>query len=432
MIHITLRSTCGCSLIPLFAVAFALELGRPASAGDAASKSMSLAYVLTDPSAPYAEALAQCDKLTVEKYREHGVKVIEKPHAELAKWLEGEGKEWSKAHPNFQRLAYARSLKVDAIGGLESTDIGLEAGAPPKTIFLGWGMSLAGCTGGGQFDIDGGAKVRAVPLFTSGSSLFPIGDSANSWQIPSRVDAIPCSAADSTRMAIMPSGKGRPFLGVRLNGTSVSEVVPDSPALAAGLQPGDALTKVGGVEITDQNALRSAMEGKKPGDEIEIVFTRDGANQTRKVTLADYHDVVEVKQAREGKPLPALTAKDIDGKTVSLADLKGKVVLIDYWATWCGPCKDEMPYLQLLAEQNQGKDFVWVSVSADEDEQAWKDFVRNNKLAGIQLRSMEWASAMHINAFPTVILVDRAGVMQCELRGERIAQAVTAMLASKN
>jgi peroxiredoxin len=68
-----------------------------------------------------------------------------------------------------------------------------------------------------------------------------------------------------------------------------------------------------------------------------------------------------------GKAAPAFTLKTVDGKTVSLADYKGKAVLINFWATWCGPCKLEMPWLIDLQKKYAGQGFTVLGVSEDDD-----------------------------------------------------------------
>ncbi|MBO9634951.1 MAG: TlpA family protein disulfide reductase [Chitinophagaceae bacterium] len=94
-----------------------------------------------------------------------------------------------------------------------------------------------------------------------------------------------------------------------------------------------------------------------------------------------------------GKDPVNFTYPDMEGKQVSLTDFKGKVVLVDVWATWCGPCKKEIPALKKMEEEYHGKDVVFMSVSVDEqkDEQKWKDFVKKEELKGVQLFAAGWS-----------------------------------------
>jgi thiol-disulfide isomerase/thioredoxin len=78
----------------------------------------------------------------------------------------------------------------------------------------------------------------------------------------------------------------------------------------------------------------------------------------------------EEKPAVEGNPAPAFSLKDLDGREVKLADLKGKVVVLNFWATWCPPCREEIPSMMHLNQVMAGKPFQMLAVSIDEGGQA--------------------------------------------------------------
>src|SRR4030095_15059946 len=88
-----------------------------------------------------------------------------------------------------------------------------------------------------------------------------------------------------------------------------------------------------------------------------------------------------------GKPSFNFQLPDVSAKRVAMSDLKGKIVLVDVWATWCAPCKAEIPHLKKLEEEFKGLDIVFVSVSVDkkEDREKWTRFVEKEALGGIQL-----------------------------------------------
>jgi|CXWL01.1.fsa_nt_gi thiol-disulfide isomerase/thioredoxin len=369
------------------------------------------------------EKLVASEKLTVEEYRKRGVDVVELKSADLDKWREGEGKDYARAHKYLQYVTYGKGLNVQAVGGLAVFEITSDMeedfeGKKAGDYFYGWGIALKGCESNFMFNLEGGDEPRAIPMALA---------EGDPWTIPQAIEARSCesSGKEPDFMAMM--SKGKPFMGVMLEGKKVSNVIPGSPAESAGLAVGDELVSVGGKEIESLDDLAVLMTERKPGDEVEIAYERDGKRAKKTIKLADRSEL-EAKNSPDGKPLPALVGKDIDGREVRTADFKGKVVLLDFWATWCGPCIEEMPLMQLTWEHLKDKGLVWVGVSGDQDEEAWRDFVKDNRLGGIQLREESWGNALAVGGFPTILLVDRSGVVSCRVRGGTIAQAAAAML----
>ncbi|AUP77450.1 TlpA family protein disulfide reductase [Flavivirga eckloniae] len=118
-----------------------------------------------------------------------------------------------------------------------------------------------------------------------------------------------------------------------------------------------------------------------------------------------------------GKPSPEFVDyENHKGGTTSLADLKGKYVYIDVWATWCGPCKKEIPSLKKVEKQYHGKNIEFVSISIDtpKDHGKWKEMVNDKALGGVQLfADNNWKSQFvqdyKIQGIPRFILIDPAG-----------------------
>ncbi|WP_455665484.1 TlpA family protein disulfide reductase [Phocaeicola sp.] len=118
------------------------------------------------------------------------------------------------------------------------------------------------------------------------------------------------------------------------------------------------------------------------------------------------------EKLKAGTPSPTFSCPDIDGKTVALADLKGKFVYIDVWATWCGPCRGELPHLKTLEEKYADKDIYFVSLSCDKNKKAWENMVKKDEMKGIQLHlgvESPFMDAYLINGIPRFILLDRDG-----------------------
>jgi len=127
----------------------------------------------------------------------------------------------------------------------------------------------------------------------------------------------------------------------------------------------------------------------------------------------------ELARARMAPPFAVTTT---DGQRLSLDDLKGKVVLIDFWATWCAPCREAVPHLKAIAKKFQGQPLVVLSVSLDTDEQKWKDFIAKNEMTWLQYRDGGFSGLMAklfaVDAIPHTFTVDTDGVLQDEHIGD--------------
>ncbi|WP_427874810.1 TlpA family protein disulfide reductase [Flavobacterium sp. MMS24-S5] len=132
-----------------------------------------------------------------------------------------------------------------------------------------------------------------------------------------------------------------------------------------------------------------------------------------KAFLLEYEKVLHKNVGQKGLDF---TYKDINDKAVSFSDFKGKFVYIDLWATWCEPCKAEIPHMKKIEEDYHGKNIVFVSLSLDKpkDAQKWKDYVTKEQLKGIQLMAdkdfgSDVAKNYDVNAIPRFLLFDTKG-----------------------
>ena len=114
---------------------------------------------------------------------------------------------------------------------------------------------------------------------------------------------------------------------------------------------------------------------------------------------------------------------DINGKPVSISDFKGKYVLIDFWASWCGPCRKENPNVVAAYNKYKDKNFTILGVSLDKDKDSWIQAIKNDNLAWTQMSDLkQWESAAvstyKIQGIPFNVLIDPTGkVIAQELRG---------------
>jgi thiol-disulfide isomerase/thioredoxin len=140
-----------------------------------------------------------------------------------------------------------------------------------------------------------------------------------------------------------------------------------------------------------------------------------------------------------GKTAPAVVGTDVDGKPVSLADLKGKVVLVDFWATWCPPCVASIPTLSALAQKHQDRGFVILGVNVDAMHEDVKEaktalmvvrrFLVKHRIPWTNLMSgqdkADFAAAYQVEQIPANFLVGRDGkIVAVEQSGEMLERAI--------
>jgi thiol-disulfide isomerase/thioredoxin len=145
---------------------------------------------------------------------------------------------------------------------------------------------------------------------------------------------------------------------------------------------------------------------------LEDKFKNDLKNQVYKDDIQTIK--LKVKKYAKGAIAPTFSYPDMNGKMVSLSDFKGKIVYLDVWASWCGPCRREIPAAKELEKQMHGKDVVFLCVSVDGDEAAWKKIVKEKELTGVHIHSKgdfksEMTKLYDINSIPTYIIIDRNG-----------------------
>jgi thiol-disulfide isomerase/thioredoxin len=132
-----------------------------------------------------------------------------------------------------------------------------------------------------------------------------------------------------------------------------------------------------------------------------------------------YIDQPELARAKMAPPFAVTTT---EGQRISLDDLKGKVVLLDFWATWCESCREALPHMRELAKKFQGQPLVLLSVSLDDDEQKFKEFVTKYEMSWLQYRDGGFTGPISrlfdVRAIPHTFTIDADGVLQDEHVGD--------------
>jgi thiol-disulfide isomerase/thioredoxin len=120
-----------------------------------------------------------------------------------------------------------------------------------------------------------------------------------------------------------------------------------------------------------------------------------------------------------GNPAPDFQLQSLDGQTVSLGNLQGKPVLINFWATWCGPCRSEMPYIQEIYEEWSVKGLVVLAINMGESSSKVEEFMQSNSLSFAVLldTKQDVAQRYNITGIPTTFFIDKDGIIQDKVIG---------------
>lgn len=134
---------------------------------------------------------------------------------------------------------------------------------------------------------------------------------------------------------------------------------------------------------------------------------------------------------KPGTAAPDFTLSDISGKPVKLSDMKGKKVVLQFWASWCPDCRAEMPLIKQMQAAADPSEIVFVAVSFDRSEEAFTNYVTKNELSGVQLydpagmRDSAIAKAYRITWIPSLYLIDENGkVLLATVLADKLAKAL--------
>jgi peroxiredoxin len=214
-------------------------------------------------------------------------------------------------------------------------------------------------------------------------------------------------------------------------------------------------------ELKEFDALLAKHKSEKTDEVAEVLFMKADLYQevfkdSKKADglmsqlQKDFPDTEAAKRAKqiqevnkvranltEGTKFPDFSEKDLEGKPLSVANYKGKVVLVDFWATWCPPCRAELPNVIKTYEANHKAGFEIIGISLDQDKQKLATFIKDKNMTWAQyFDGKGWQNVLAqkygVQSIPATYLLDRQGVIiGKDLRGVELEQAVTKALAKK-
>jgi len=171
-------------------------------------------------------------------------------------------------------------------------------------------------------------------------------------------------------------------------------------------------------------------------DEAEKLYReviKSGSTVDRRIVeaaTAELSRIAVLRKLRVGAPAVEISGLSHQGKKIRLKDYRGKVVLLDFWAAWCNPCRMEMPNVIRVYSEFQKKGFEIIGISLDSDEAQFQTFIKDNKMSWPQIyEGKGWSSGIGqsyaVSSIPATYLIDKKGKIRFKnVRGEKLKQAV--------
>ena len=170
---------------------------------------------------------------------------------------------------------------------------------------------------------------------------------------------------------------------------------------------------------------------------LQPVINKNAAYKSIGAKIKSEIDIIEASaNLNIGKIAPNFTAPSIDGEIISLNDIKGKATIIDFWASWCGPCRRENPNIVRVYEKYKDKGLVIIGVSLDKSGQKdrWQKAIEDDKLDWYQVGSLQYfndpvARMYNISSIPAAFILDEDGkIVAKRLRGSALDEQIASML----
>ncbi len=201
------------------------------------------------------------------------------------------------------------------------------------------------------------------------------------------------------------------------------------------LFPASGLLKFDPADLDYFKRVSSEMREKYPYSEYPDLIDRDVKSIEAQIEQLNNPELAQGSGTGDFEYAPEIVMEDKNGKKMALSDLRGKVVLIDFWASWCAPCRQENPNVVAMYEKYKSKGFTVFSVSLDQDKDAWLKAIAAdnlswpNHVSELNGWNSSAAVAYGVNAIPAAFLIDGDGkVIGRNLRGPQLEQKLKEVL----
>jgi thiol-disulfide isomerase/thioredoxin len=207
----------------------------------------------------------------------------------------------------------------------------------------------------------------------------------------------------------------KPWMGVNIdkgiNGVIIKGVISGTPSEKVGLKSGDEILSIDSTKVTSPSELISYIQSKGVGTEVKVHFLREKKSKSLSLKLEAKPDQTElIKKQLLGKKLPELKLETLDGKFFTNKDLKNGITIIEFWATWCGPCRATHETLSKFSKDNPKINVLAIS---SEEMDLIKNYSQKEKKSFIILRDVDNKihSYFSVYSIPTTILLNKEGVV---------------------
>jgi peroxiredoxin len=230
---------------------------------------------------------------------------------------------------------------------------------------------------------------------------------------------VPASSAAADPAPVQAQGAPG-WLGVSMDGggpdgVTIQHLIRSSPADKAGLKEGDRIVRIEGTAVVRPADVSRAVATRSAGDKVSVVVSRAGAERTFDVTLEarpSPDDVLRMDRVGAFAPAWVKTTTTSDGPA-TIASLRGRVVLLDFWATWCGACRLISPKLSALQAKYgaQGLSVVGITTETLEQATAFKERTQM-RYPVVSDAHGKTSVAYGVSSLPTLFVIDKRGVVR--------------------